>query len=182
VLESAPQFFAIVIRTVSPQQSAGLQRAVVDRFPNVSMIDLTLVLSTVDSILDRVASAIRFIALFTILTGLAVLISAVLSSRPQRLKESILMRTLGASRWQIINAIASEYLLLAVISCVTGALLATLASWGLTYYFLGAIPAISWAPVAMILVIVTGGTVLAGVVGCWGIFSRPALEALRAET
>jgi putative ABC transport system permease protein len=181
VLESAPQFYAIVTRTESPPQSARLQRAVVDRFPNVSMIDLTLVLSTLDSILDKVGSAIRFVALFTILTGLAVLISAALSSRPQRLKESILMRTLGARRAQIINAIAAEYLLLAVTSCVSGAVLAIIATWGLSYYFLSAIPVISWAPVAAMLVSVTAGTVLAGVAGCWGIFSRSALEALREE-
>jgi putative ABC transport system permease protein len=182
VLESAPQFYAIVTRTESPQQSASIQRAVIDRFPNVSMIDLTLVLSTLDSILDRVASAIRFVALFTILTGLAVLISAALSSRPQRVKESILMRTLGARRMQIVIAIAAEYLLLAVISSVAGVLLAAIASWALSYYFLAAVPAISWPPILAIIVIVTIGTVLAGVLTCWGIFSRSAMEALRAET
>ncbi|MGH7823943.1 MAG: ABC transporter permease [Candidatus Binatia bacterium] len=182
VLESAPQFFAIATRAEPPQVSASLQRAVVERFPNVSMIDLTLVLNTLDSILDRVSAALHFIALFVIITGVAVLFSAVLSSRPQRLKESILMRTLGAPRLGIIDAIVAEYLLLGLISCVTGALLATVASWGLSYYFLSAVPRISWTPVVAIVVMVTGGTVLAGLAGCWGIFRRPALEALRAET
>ena len=151
-------------------------------FPNVSIIDLTLVLNTLDSILGRVSAAIRFIALFTILTGLAVLAGAVLGSRTQRLKESILMRTLGAPRSQIVNTVVAEYLFLGVISCMTGVLLATAASWGLSFYFLGTVTSISPAPVLSILALVTGATVLAGVLGCWGIFRRSALEVLRAET
>lgn len=181
VLETAPQFYAVVTRTDSSEVSAALQRAVVERFPNVSMIDLTLVLNTLDSILGRVASAIRFVAMFTILTGIAVLISAVLSSRSQRLKESILMKTLGAPRRQIITAIVAEYLFLGAISCATAAILATLATWGLSFYFLGTIASVSWTPIIVIGMIVTGATVLAGVIGCWGMFGRSTLEAFRLE-
>ena len=181
VLETAPQFYAVVTRTDSSEVSAGLQRAVVERFPNVSMIDLTLVLNTLDSILGRVASAIRFVAMFTILTGIAVLISAVLSSRSQRLKESILMKTLGAPRRQIITAIVAEYLFLGAISCATAAILATLATGGLSFYFLGTIASVSWTPIIVIGMIVTAATVLAGVIGCWGMFGRSTLEAFRLE-
>lgn len=181
VLENAPQFYAIATRAESAQLSAALQRAVVERFPNVSMIDLTLVLDTLDSILDRVSAAIRFIAFFTIITGFAVLVGAVMSSRSQRVKESILLRTLGAPQSQIINTIVAEYFFLGVISCATGALLASFASWGLSYYFLGAVATMSAAPVVAIVVIITGATVGAGLAGCWGIFRRPALEALREE-
>lgn len=182
VLETAPQFFAMVTRADSAQLSAELQRAVVERFPNVSVIDLTLILNTLESILGRVASAVRFVALFTILTGVAVLISAVLSSRSQRLRESILMKTLGAPRRQIITAIVAEYLFLGAISCVTGAVLGAAASWGLSFYFLGTVSTISWTPIVTIIVLVTGATVLAGVTGCWGMFRRSALEALRVGT
>lgn len=180
-LENAPQFYALVTRTDSSQLSARLQRAVVESFPSVSIIDLTLVLDTLDSILGRVSDAIRFISLFTILTGLAVLASAVLSSRSQRIKETILMRTLGAPRRQIVKTIVAEYLFLGAISAMTGVLLAVAAGWGLTFYFVGAVSSVPLAPVLWILSLVTGVTVFAGVMGCWGIFQRPALEALRAE-
>jgi putative ABC transport system permease protein len=181
-LEAAPQFYAIVTRTDSSEHSARVQRTVVERFPNVSMIDLTLVLSTLDSILGRVSSAIQFVALFTILTGLSVLASAVLSSRSQRIKESILLRTLGAARGQIVSTIVAEYLFLGGISGATGALLGMAASWGLSFYFLETAAAFSPAPIALILALVTAATLLAGVLGCWGIFRRAPLEALRAET
>lgn len=182
VLEGAPQFFAIVARTESSQTSAKLQRELVERFPNVSAIDLTLVLSTLDSILGKVSDAIRFVALFTVFTGFAVLASAILSSRSQRIKESILLRTLGAPRGQILSSIVAEYLLLALISCIAGTALAIVASWALSFYFFKAVTMISLVPIIVILISVTAATVLAGVLGCWGIFQRSALEALRAET
>jgi putative ABC transport system permease protein len=182
VLENAPQFYAVVARVETGRLSAGLQRSVVEHFPNVSVIDLTLVLNTLDSILGRVSSAIRFLALFTVLTGLAVLASAVLSSRSQRVKESILLRTLGAPRRQIVGSIVAEYLFLAVISCMTGAVLATVAGWGLSFYFFKTVAAIALVPLLFIVVAATGGTIFAGLLGCWGIFQRSALETLRAET
>lgn len=181
VLESAPQFYAVVARAESKQAAANLQRAVVERFPNVSLIDLSLILNTLNSILDKVSDAMRFIAFFTIVTGFAVLASAVLGSRSQRLRESILLRTLGAARAQILGVIAAEYLLLGGTAGVAGAILGVGATWGLSFYFFGTPVSIALGPVLAILVLVTAATVAAGAAGCWGIFRRSPLEALRAE-
>jgi putative ABC transport system permease protein len=182
VLEQAPQFYAVVSRIESPQRSAALQREVAERFPNVSMIDLTLILNTLDAILGRVERAIRFVALFTILTGLAVLASAILSRRGQRITESVLLRALGASKRQVLSIIAAEYLFLGAFSCLAGAALAALASWVLSFYFLGTVARFALAPVLWVLLLTIATTLGVGVLGCWGIFRRPALEALRAET
>ncbi|MGE5302833.1 MAG: ABC transporter permease, partial [Alphaproteobacteria bacterium] len=181
VLEQAPQFYAFVMHVDSTERSALLQRAVVERFPNVSMIDLTLVLNTLDAILGRISAAVQFVALFTIFTGFFVLGSAILSRRSQRLKESILLKTLGAPRRQIVTIVAAEYLFLALIACLTGFVLAGLASWALSYYFLGVTFSFSPGPAAAILAVTTAVTLGLGILGCWGIFSRSALEALRAE-
>jgi putative ABC transport system permease protein len=181
VLEEAPQFYALTTRIESVDVSARLQRALMEDFPNVSVIDLTLVLETLDSILGRVSQAIRFVALFILLTGLAVLAGAVLSSRSQRIRESILLRALGAARSQILGAIVAEYLFLGIISSAAGGALAFLASWGLGFYFLGVVPFPPAAPALAILLLITSATVLAGALGTWGIFRRPALEMLRAE-
>ncbi len=181
VLESAPQFYAIAARAESQQASAKLQRAVVEKFPNVSVIDLRLILSTLNSILGRVSYAMRFVALFTILTGMAVLVSAVLGSRAQRLKESVLLRTLGAPRAQIMTTVVAEYLFLGGIASVAGALLGFAASWGLSYYFLGTALSVPLVPTLTILAVVTSATVLAGAVGCVGILRSPVLDSLRAQ-
>lgn len=182
VLEDAPQFYAFVTRTGSSEDSALLQRAVVERFPNISMIDLTLVLSTLDAILGRISAAVRFIALFILLAGLFVLGSAILSRRSQRLKESVVLKALGAPRRQIVTIVVAEYLFLSGIACLTGVILAGLASWALSFYFLGVTFSLSVWPAAAITVVTMGVTAALGILGCWGIFSRSALEALRAES
>jgi putative ABC transport system permease protein len=123
----------------------------------------------------------RFIALFTIITGFAVLASAVLGSRAQRLRESILLRTLGAPRVQILSVVAAEYLLLGGTAGLAGAILGVGATWALGFYFFGTPAAIALGPVLAILALVTLATVAAGAAGCWGIFRSSPLEALRAE-
>lgn len=182
VLESAPQFYALVTRADTSELSGRLQRAVVEKFPNVSIIDLSLVLATVDAVLSRVAQAIRFMALFTILTGLVVVAGAVVSSRSQRLREIILLRTLGARRSQITRMIVAEYFFLGAISGLAGVILAVGASWGLTYYFWGTASSVPLWPVAAAMILVAAVTIGAGILGCYGILGRPALEALRAES
>jgi ABC-type antimicrobial peptide transport system permease subunit len=67
------------------------------------------------------------------------------------------------------------------ISGAAGAILGMAATWGLGFYFFGTPVTISLVPVIAILLSVTGATVLAGAIGCWGIFERSPLEALRAE-
>ena len=181
VLEKAPQFYAVVGRAPSSQASAQMQRAVLEKFPNVSAIDLSLILSTLNSVLDRVAGAMRFVAWFTLLTGFTVLASAVLGSRGHRVRESILLRTLGAGRGQIFNSIVAEYVFTGAIASSAGAFLGILAGWGLSYYFFGTTISIAPLPVLAIVLAVTAATVVAGALGCLGVIRRPALEALRAE-
>lgn len=180
-LEQAPQFYVFTARISSSERSASLQRVVAVRFPNVSAIDLSLILSTVDAVLSKVSSAIRFLALFTILTGLVVLAGAVLGSRSQRLRESVLLRILGASRAQILAITAIEYLFAGSLAALTGTILAAIASWGLTYYFFSAVSVPPLMPAFFAVLWVSLITIVAGLFGCWGIFSRPTLETLRAD-
>jgi len=182
VLERAPQFYAIVGRAPSKQASAQLQRGVLERFPNVSAIDLTLVLSTLNSVLDRVAGAMRFVAFFTLLTGFTVLASAVVGSRGHRVRESILLRTLGAARGQIFSSILAEYVFTGAIAGAAGALLGILAILALSYYFFSTAISIPLLPMLTVVLAVTVATVVAGALGCVSVIRRPALEALRAES
>ncbi len=111
-----------------------LQNAVVAKFPNVSALDLTSVIQTVDAILVKVALVIRIMSLFAVGTGLIVLGSTIWSGRYQRLKESVLLRTLGASRWQIWKILCAEYLFLGLLASATGIVLALAASWALAVF------------------------------------------------
>ena len=71
---------------------------------------------------------------FTVLTGLLVLVAAVSAGRYQRIQESVLLRTLGASRAQISRILAVEYLSLGLLAALTGVLLAALAAWTLSKF------------------------------------------------
>jgi putative ABC transport system permease protein len=181
VLEPAPQFHVLVTRTPSPQLSAAVQRAVVQHFPNVSAIDLALILQTLEAVVQKVTFAIRFMALFSIAAGVMVLTSAVFTSRAQRLRESVLLRTLGASRAQIRQILVIEYLFLGTFATVTGLLLAVLASWALAAFLFEAVfvPTVVPLVVAFLLVILL--TVVTGMLGSRGVTTRPPLEVLRSE-
>lgn len=182
VLENAPQTYVLVTRVPSNDVSAAVQRAVVQQFPNVSAIDLSVILHTLDAILGKISFAIRFMALFTIGVGLVVLASAVITSRYQRMRESVLLRTLGASRTQLRKITAVEYLLLGGFSAVTGLLLAIVASWALAYCLFEVIFIPAGVAVVLALLLVIGLTVLIGMLGSRGVTNHPPLAVLRADT
>jgi putative ABC transport system permease protein len=180
-LDDAPAMHVLVTRVGSAEESAKLQREVVGKFPTVSAIDLTLVLQTLDSILTKISFVVRFMAMFTVLTGLLVLVGALVTGRFQRIQESILLRTLGASRGQIFRVLLVEYLALGLLAALTGVLLATLAAWALSVFVFKASFALPLAPLFVALVAVPALTVLTGLLMSRGVLNHPPLAILRAE-
>ncbi|HVX48821.1 MAG TPA: ABC transporter permease, partial [Chitinophagaceae bacterium] len=90
VLENAPQFHVLLTRVPSSRVSVKYQQSVVQQFPNVSIIDLGLVLAILDELLNKIGYVIHFMAAFSIITGLVVLVASVRISKYQRIQESIL--------------------------------------------------------------------------------------------
>ena len=180
-LEAAPQFHVIVSSIDSPEASAAIQRRLVRDFPNVAIVDLKFVMQTIDGILDEISFIIRFMALFTVATGLVVLVAAVLTSRLQRLREGVLLRTLGASRAQIYRILLAEYTFLGTFAALTGVLLSLTAAWALTRYLFE----VSFAPPLGVLAasaaLVVAVTLAVGMLSSRGICNRPPLEVLRSE-
>ncbi|WP_128546691.1 ABC transporter permease [Larkinella soli] len=181
VLEQAPQFHVLMTRVRDTQQSAAFQRDLVRRYPNVSAIDLGLILRTIDDILEKVSFVIRFMALFSIVTGLLVLSSSVVISKYQRIQESVLLRTLGASRRQILLISLIEYMLLGLLAAFSGIVLSVFGTWGLAY-FVFEIPFVpDFTPLLVVAAVVTALTILIGLFNSRGVLVRPPLEVLRAE-
>ncbi len=181
VLESAPTFNVLVSRVANAGESARLQSAVVAQFPNVSALDLTSVIQTVDAILSKVALVIRVMSLFTVGAGLIVLTSTIWSGRYQRLKESILLRTLGASRMQIWKILCAEYAMLGLLASGTGIVLAVVSSWALARFVFELDYAPSLWPLLVAGLSVSALTVTIGLLTSRGVGSTPPLEILRAE-
>jgi len=180
-LEDAPAMHVLVTRVGSSEESALLQREVVSEFPNISAIDLTLVLRTLDTILEQIAFVVRFMAMFTVATGLLVLVGALVTGRFQRIQESILLRTLGASRRQIFRVLFVEYAALGLLASLTGVLLATGASWALSAFVFKAAFAPPVAPMFVALFAVPALTVVTGFLMSRGVMNHPPLAILRAE-
>lgn len=181
VLEAAPQFNVIITKVPSEEKSARFQQALVQQYPNISAIDLTQILRTVDDVLSKVSFVIRFMAIFSILTGLLVLLTSVMLSRLQRVKESVLLRTLGASKRQIFQINALEYLLLGFFATFTGVLLAIAASYLLARFVFEAPFAVIWWPALLLMAVIIGIILLTGLSSIRRIVRQSPLEVLRNE-
>ena len=133
-IRRAPQQFVIVASVPDGATLAAVQRDVVRRFPNVSSLDLSQVRQTIGAIVNRVTMAIRFLGIFSIAMGIPVLFSAVAATRRARLREGVLLRTLGATRAQVARVLVTEYGALGMLGALTGMLLAFAGAWGLTRF------------------------------------------------
>lgn len=128
VLEKAPKFHVLVTRIDQKKRAVQFQQAVVKRYPNVSIIDLELILKTLEDVLGKIAFVIRFMAFFSIGTGIIVMISSIILSKFQRVQENVLLRTLGASTRQLWIITFAEYFFLGGFGATCGILLAGLFS------------------------------------------------------
>jgi putative ABC transport system permease protein len=182
VLEEAPKTFVVAVRASSPAQSAAVQRAVVDAFPNVTAIDLALVIETLDGIFSKVEFAIEFMALFTVATGLIVLVGTIVTGRHQRIRETVLLRTLGASRRQVTLIQLVEYAVLGVQAAVVGGMLAVAANALLARFVFHVAPSAPAAQVAEAVAAVALLTVATGFIVSRGVTDHPPLQVIRQET
>ena len=179
VLEGAPRQHVILAEVRDPSAIVFLQRAVVNRFPNVSSLDLTSIKRAVDRIVGRASLAIRFMALFSFAVAIPVLFSAVSATRRARVREGVLLKTLGATRGQIARILLAEYSLLGLLGGLTGMLLSVGGGWAVVHYIFEVqfIPAL--APIAGIAVAIVGLTVLIGLLAGRDVFRETPIAALR---
>jgi putative ABC transport system permease protein len=179
VLEDAPHTSVLVTRVDDPTARAQLQTRLVRAYPNVSAVDLTRVQEAIGRVLERVNQALRFLGLFTAAAGVIVLAGALGTSRYQRMRESALLRTLGARRGQVRAVLLAEYVALGTLASLTGLALSVLAAGALAREvfeidYLPHLPSLAalWAGV-------TALTVIVGITGSGGLLRRPPLPVLR---
>lgn len=182
VLEAAPQFFATTIKSPSQQASLNLQRDVVSAYPNISALNVGQILDTVREFIGKITFVIQFIGFFSVITGLIVLAGSAATSRFQRLREAVLLRTLGAMKNQVIKIQVIEYVLLGVMASATGLLLSVGTSMLIGYFYFD----ISFIPnfwiIGIEILVLTMLVLIIGLLNTRGIHHKPPLEILRAET
>jgi putative ABC transport system permease protein len=152
-LEAAPHTHIATLRG-DPARDAEVLRAVSDAFPNVSLIRVRDALAAVASLLSRIGTALTAIASITLLAGALVLAGAVAATQARRVKDAVVLKTLGATRGQIARAFLVEFGLLGLVAGVLAAGVGTAASWAVVTQVMRA----EW--------VFLPGTLAASVLGC----------------
>ncbi|MGH7505829.1 MAG: ABC transporter permease, partial [Longimicrobiales bacterium] len=135
VIETAPRTYVTLANIPDAGGRAAAQHDIARAHPNVLSLDIARLRETLARIIDRVITAIRFMAGFGVAAGLIVLAGAITASRFQRVHESALLRTLGATRAQIRRILLTEYLALGAMAALAGTTLAILAAWAVVRFF-----------------------------------------------
>ncbi len=182
VLERAPQFHVLITKIDETELSAMFQQSIVRQFPNVSIIDLELILDTLEEILGKIAFVIRFMAFFSIGTGFIMLIGSIVLSRFQRIQENVLLRTLGATSVKLWKIIFAEYFFLGLLGAFSGIIIAVVSSvlLGRFVFEMAYVP--DFAGMGIIALAITFTTVIIGLLNSREVVRQSPLAVLRNES
>jgi putative ABC transport system permease protein len=178
-LADAPKQFVVLADARDATAIARLQGTLIARYPTVSSIDLTLVRRTILDVIGKVTTAIRFLALLSLGLAVPVLFSAVSATRRQRLREGVLLKTLGATRRQIRHIMLSEYALLGGLGAFAGVALSTAGAWSLMRFVFKQPFAPAFMPMVIVAITMMGISVTIGLLTGREVFSETPMAALR---
>jgi putative ABC transport system permease protein len=181
-LDAAPQMYvgAVDGPTREPERSR-FQRAIVDRFPNVSVIDVADIVRSVSRILSNITVAVTFIGGFVLLSGVLILVGSIAMTKFQRVYEAAVLKTLGARRRVLLTIMLAEYGLLGLVAGLVGALAADALSYAVARYVFEIdwtlAPAVNLAGVALTILLVAA----VGALSSLDVLTRKPLAILRAQ-
>jgi putative ABC transport system permease protein len=181
-LDQAPQSWVTLARVTDPTVRGRIQRTLAERTPNVTSVDLGELQRAIEAVISKVILAIRFLASFSLATGALVLVSAVLTSRWQRLREGTLLRTLGATRSQVLRILAVEYTALGAAGALVAFVLAAAAGWALARWTFATTFRWPLAPTLLLALGIVVMTLVVGLLGSRDALRRAPLEVLRSES
>jgi putative ABC transport system permease protein len=154
----------------------------VERYPNVSVIDLTAVMAQFQRITDQVSRAVEFVFIFALLAGLVVLFAAITSTQDERVFEGAILRTLGANRRQLTVLQLAEFLAIGLLAGTVASAGAVGLSMVLSDRVLG-VPYDFHPTLPLVGILVGGaGVALAGLLGTRRAVNAPPLQTIRAVT
>ncbi|MBL8143459.1 MAG: hypothetical protein JNM38_20255 [Acidobacteria bacterium] len=173
-LERAPQTFIAITRgPADTADRARLQRDIVAAFPNVSAIDVRDVAQRVEAVARNLTLAISIVGGVAVFSGLLILIGSIAMTKFQRLHESAVFKTLGATTATVASTLAAEYATLGALAGALGAI----ASVGLSWFVCRQILDVPWSPLPWLV----GGGVLVAVVLVGGLGVVSSLDVLRRK-
>jgi len=160
---------------------AGLQKAIYDRFPAITVVNMAEVLDTIQSVVDQISLIVRFISGFSILAGAVILASSVAGTRFRRIREVVILKTLGATRARVAKIFSVEFLVIGTVAGLMGGLLAGGFAWLVLNRLLNATTGLDGVPMAVSI----AGTALLAIATGWlasyRTLGQKPLEILRDE-
>jgi putative ABC transport system permease protein len=128
VLKDAPQTMFAAVR-VERERVSAVEAAIVSRFPNVSVIDVTETIAVFAGVMRRLSAIVRFFTLFSVCAGVLLIISSIFATRLARIQETVYFKVLGARRWIVLKVFALENVILGLISGGLALLTSQTMSW-----------------------------------------------------
>lgn len=180
-LRDAPQTIFTSVR-VAKSQISPLQTKIVEKFPNISVIDTTELLTIFTAVVKKLSLIIRFFAGFSMVAGILIILSSILATRYARLQEAVYYKILGARKNFVVKVFGLENLILGLVSAVLALLISQAGSWVLCLQVMK----ISYHPFifeSFILIVVTVLAVItAGLLPCISILRKKPVVFLREQT
>ncbi|HEV2201705.1 MAG TPA: FtsX-like permease family protein [Bryobacteraceae bacterium] len=166
---------------VKPSQVGALERASYAQFPTVTVINVAEALAIVQQVVDQIAVVIRFLSGFAILAGAIILAASVAGTRFRRVREVVILKTLGATRRSAGRIFSVEFLTLGVVAGLMGALLASVFSSLLLKRLLDAAYSFDLTTTAVTVVLTALLAQASGWLASFRILKQKPLEVLRDE-
>ncbi|HET6218880.1 MAG TPA: FtsX-like permease family protein, partial [Acidobacteriaceae bacterium] len=113
---------------VDPRQVGAVQRALFNAYPTVTVINIADVIETIQGVVQQITIVVRFLAGFSILAGAVILASSIASTQFRRLREVVVLKTLGAKRNHIVAVFSVEFIVLGLLAGFVGVIFANLLS------------------------------------------------------
>jgi putative ABC transport system permease protein len=166
---------------VDPSRIPQVERAIFEKFPTITVMNLADVLARIQEAVDQVALVIRFLAVFAILAGAIILCSSIAGTRYRRVREVAVLKTLGATKNRIRSIFSIEFSILGAIGGFVGGVLANLFTRVLCDKFLEAKFEFDWLSLLVVMVGTAALANLAGWLASARILDQRPLEVLRDE-
>ena len=111
---------------IDTRQVAAMERALFAAYPTISVINIADVLDRIESVVNQITFVVRFLAGFSIFAGLMILASSIASARFRRMREAVVLKTLGATRMRIVRTFSVEFSMLGVLAGLVGVVFANI--------------------------------------------------------
>ncbi len=165
--------------SLDPAHEMAVQEAVVDALPNITAFSTRDIVDTVESVVNKLLTLVDFMSGFAIVSGLFILSGAIASTKFRRLKESAILKTLGAKRSVVASILGYEYAMLGVIAATIGVLLSVGLSWAVMEYIVKSDWHLRIGPLAWALLTAVILTTVTGIVSSLDVLRNKPVHTLR---